>query len=209
MYAAQAPLGPCSLWAPFIGIGYISAATETDSDRGTRRPERQTRTGAWLATPMYAAQAPLGPCSLWAPFIGIGYISAATETDSDRGTRRPERQTRTGAWLATPMYAAQAPLGPCSLWAPFIGIGYISAATETDSDRGPRRPERQTRTGAWLATPMYAAQAPLGPCSLWATWPPLLLGSPSLLPLPGVQKKIGALAPIFLVVAGGRLELPT
>ena len=39
--------------------------------------------------------------------------------------------------------------------------------------------------------------------------PPLLLGSPSLPSLPGVQKKIGATAPIFLVVAGGRLELPT
>lgn len=39
---------------------------------------------------------------------------------------------------------------------------------------------RQTRTSAWLAPPADAAQAPLGPCSLRATGPPLLLGSPSL-----------------------------
>jgi hypothetical protein len=39
---------------------------------------------------------------------------------------------------------------------------------------------------AWLATPMYAAQAPLGPCSLWAIWPPLFLGSSSLLAWVGI-----------------------
>lgn len=41
------------------------------------------------------------------------------------------------------------------------------------------------------------SDAPLGRLHLAPTGPPHFLGSPSPLPLPGVQKKTGALAPIF------------
>ena len=71
-------------------------------------------------------------------------------------------------------------------WGGLARYGHHSAGLATSWQQPTLNPTgvRAARRGrlelrAWLATPMYAAQAPLGPCSLWATWPPLLLGSPS------------------------------
>ncbi len=65
---------------------------------------------------------------------------------------------------------------PESAWPlPLVVGSPYQHSTKIQTDRWGRLELR-----AWLATPTGAAQAPLGPCSLWATWPPLLLGSSSL-----------------------------